>query len=314
MSHEICVGIDVSKAHLDVAILPQERRHRVTNDDAGLAELLQWLPAPGGVLVALEASGGYQITAVAALAAAGFDVVVANPRQVRDYARSRGWLAKTDKIDALVLADFALRNQPEVRPLADEQTRLLQALMARRRQLVEMLTMEKNRLQQAPQALHKQIAQHVKWLQKQLQDLDDELDDQIRKSDLWREKDQLLRSVPGVGDVTARTLLAELPELGHCNNKQIAALVGVAPLNRDSGQFQGRRMIWGGRRSVRCALYMAIVSAIRHNPIIRAYYQRLKQCGKASKVAMVACMRKLLIILNTMLKERCPWQPRLATT
>lgn len=314
MSHQSFVGIDVSKAHLDVAVLPQKRRRRLTNDEAGFDELLAWLGDPAGTLVVLEATGGYQIPAVGALATAGFDVVVANPRQVREHARSRGRLAKTDQLDAEAIADFAQRNQPAVRALPDEQTRLLQALMARRRQLLEMLTMEKNRLQQAPPALAKQIAKHVSWLKKQLQQLDDDLDDQIRRSDLWREQDQLLRSVPGVGDVTSRTLLADLPELGQVSHKQIAALAGVAPLNRDSGQFAGHRTIWGGRATVRTALYMAVVSAIRHNPIIRAFYQRLKQLGKASKVAMVACMRKLLVILNAMLKDRQPWQPHPAKT
>jgi transposase len=212
----------------------------------------------------------------------------------------------------MMIADFAQRNQPDVRPLPDEQTRLLKALMARRRQLLEMLTMEKNRLQQAPRPLVEQIANHISWLDKQLKDLDEDLGDQIRQSDVWREKDDLLRSVPGIGDVTSRTLLAELPELGEVNNKQIAALAGLAPLNRDSGKFQGHRMIWGGRAPVRTALYMAIVSAIRHNPVIRLHYQQLRKRGKKTRVAMVACMRKLLVILNTMLKQRQTWQPRLS--
>lgn len=311
MSHQIFVGIDVSKAHLDVAALPQKRSCRLPNDEAGFDELITWLGNPAGTLVVLEATGGYQAPAVAALATAGFDVVVANPRQVRDYARSRGRLAKTDELDAEAIVDFAERNRPAVRALPDEQTLLLQALMARRRQLKDMLTMEKNRLQQAPKALAKEIAKHVAWLNKQVDRLDNDLDDQIRQSDLWREKDQLLRSVPGVGDVTSRTLLADLPELGRLSNQQIAALVGVAPMNRDSGKFQGQRVIWGGRASVRNALYMAVVSALVHNPIIHAHYHRLKKLGKASKVAMVACMRKLLVIPNTRLKERQPWQPRL---
>lgn len=312
MSHEIFVGVDVSKEYLDVVVLPEQRYCRVTNDDAGFQELIAWLPAPASALIVLEATGGYQMAAVAVLATAGFDVVIANPRQVREHARSRGRLAKTDKIDALAIADFAERNRPAVRPLPDEQTRLLQALVARRRQLTEMLTMEKNRLQQAPQALAQPITKHVRWLEKELKQLDDDLGDQVRRSDVWREKDQLLQSVPGVGDVTSHTLLAELPELGQVNNKQIAALAGLAPLNRDSGRFRGQRIIWGGRAPVRCALYMCIVSAIRHNPIIRDHYRSLRDRGKKPKVAMVACMRKLLVILNTMLRERRPWQPRLA--
>lgn len=314
MSHQIFVGVDVSKSHLDLFILPQKRRCRLGNDDAGFAELVTWLGAPAGTLVVLEATGGYQTPAVVALCAAGFDVVVANPRQVREHARSRGRLAKTDKLDAEAIADFAERNRPAVRPLPDAQTRLLQALMARRRQLVEMKTMEENRQKQAAKLLAEAIAEHVVWLKKEIKQLDDDLDDQIRHSDLWRENDQLLQSVPGVGDVTSRTLMAELPELGHLNSKQIAALAGLAPLNRDSGKLQGYRSIWGGRAEVRNALYMAAVSAIRCNPIIRPYYLHLKSVGKLFKVAIVACMRKLLVILNTMLKENQPWQPRLPQT
>lgn len=311
MSPEVFVGIDVAKAHLDVAVLPQKRRGRFPNNDAGFDELVAWLGDPAGLLIVLEATGGYQTPVVAALGAAGFGIVVANARQVRDHARSTGRLAKTDKLDAEAIAHFAASNKPAIRPLPDEQSRLLQALMARRRQLVEMLTMEKNRLQQAPKALRPPIAKHVRWLKDELKELNNDLDGQVRQSAMWREKDELLRSVPGVGQTTSHTLLAELPELGELNNKQIAALAGVAPLNRDSGKFQGHRTIWGGRAAVRTALYMAIVSAIRHNPIISAYYQRLKQAGKTTKVAMVACMRKLLIILNTMIKERQAWQPRL---
>ena len=314
MSPEVFVGIDVSKAWLDVAVLSQRRCCRVANDQVGWDQLIAWLGEPTGCLVVMEATGGYQAAVAATLEAAGFEVVVANPRHVRDHARSRGQLAKTDKLDAMMIADFAQRNQPPVRPLPDEQTRLLQALMARRRQLLEMLTMEKNRLQQAPPPLVKPITQHIQGLEKQLKDLDEDLGDQIRQSDVWREKDELLRSVPGIGDVTSRTLLADLPELGEVNNKQIAALAGLAPLNRDSGKFQGHRTIWGGRATVRTALYMAIVSAIRHNPLIRLHYQQLKERGKKTKVAMVACMRKLLVILNTMLKEHQTWQPRLPET
>jgi transposase len=311
MSHQVFVGIDVSKAYLDLFVFPQKRRCRVSNDEGGFVEMLAWLGDPADTLVVLEATGGYQTPAVAALSTAGFAVVVANPRQVREHARSRGRLAKTDQLDAEAIADFAQRNRPEPRPLPDEQTRLLQALMARRRQLIEMKTMEENRQQQAPAPLGKAIAQHIRWLQKQLQQLDDDLDDQIRHSDLWRENDQLLRTVPGIGKVTSRTLLAQLPELGHLNNKQITALVGLAPLNRDSGQYQGRRSIWGGRAEVRSALYMAALTAIRCNPTIRRCYQQFRQAGKPCKVAIVACMRKLLVTINAMLKEHRPWQPRL---
>jgi transposase len=314
MSHEVFVGIDVSKTWLDVAVFSPQRSCRVANDQAGWDQLITWLGGPQGCLVVMEATGGYQTAVAAALATAGFDVVVANPRHVRDHARARGLLAKTDKLDAKMIADFAQRQEPAVRALPDEQTRLLQALMARRRQLLEMHTMEKNRLHQAPKALAKQIQKHIRWLEKQLADLDDDLSDQIRNSDIWREKDDILRSAPGVGEVTSRTLLADLPELGQVSGKRIAALVGVAPFNRDSGKFQGHRTIWGGRASVRNALYMATVSAIHYNPVIRPHYQRLRQAGKRAKVAIVACMRKLLVILNTMLKERKHWQPRLQET
>lgn len=314
MSHQIFVGIDVSKSHLDLCILPQKRRCRVRNDDAGFAQLVAWLGDPADTLVVLEATGGYQTPAVVALDTAGFEVVVANPRQVREHARSRGRLAKTDKLDAEAIADFAERNRPAVRPLPDEQTRLLQRLMARRRELTDMITAEENRLKQASDPVTEHIAEHLQWLKLARKKLDNDLDNQIRDNDLWREKDQVLQAVPGIGNVTSRTLLSQLPELGQISNKQVAALVGVAPLNRDSGKFQGHRSIWGGRAEVRTALYMAVVSAIRCNPIIRPYYQHLRDRGKAFKVAMVACVRKLLIILNTMLKDNQPWQPRLKET
>jgi transposase len=314
MSHQVFVGIDVSKDWLDVAKEPSGCQCRVANEQAGLDQLVAWIGDPAGCLVVMEATGGYEMLAAATLSAAGFEVAVANPRQVRQHARSRGQLAKTDKLDAKAIADFAQRNQPVARPLADEQTRLLAALMARRRQLVAMLTMEKNRLQQAPKPLAEPIARHIQFLKTELDQVDDELGDQIRQSDIWREKDEILRSVPGVGEVTSRTLLADLPELGELSNKKIAALAGVAPFNCDSGKFKGQRTIWGGRATVRTALYMAVVSALRFNPVIRLHYQRLKALGKQTKVAMVACMRKLLVILNTMLKERTTWQPKLAQT
>lgn len=314
MSHTIFVGIDVAKAHLDVAVLPEKRTCQVANDDTGFVELINWLGQPQDTLVVLEATGGYQTGAAAALAAAKFGVAVVNPRQVREHAKSRGQLAKTDTLDALILADFAMRNRPEVRPLPDDETRLLQAQVARRRQLRDMLVMETNRLQQAPKELTKNINRHIHWLEKELKKVEDDIDKQIRNSSLWREKDNLLQSVPGVGKVTSHTLIAELPELGKLNNKEIAKLAGVAPLNRDSGKFSGHRIVWGGRAAVRAALYMAVISAVRHNPIIAAFYQRLKARGKASKVALVACMRKLLVILNTMLKEQQVWQPKLPKT
>ncbi len=309
MSYQVFVGIDVSKAHLDVAVLPEPRQRRVSNDERGWADLVAWLGAPADTLVVLEATGGYQNAAAWALQEAGFAVVVMNPRPIRDHARSKNVLAKTDRLDAAILADYAREKRPAVRPLPDAQAQLLGALMDRRRQLLQMLTAEQNRSQQAPAALRREFADHIQWLRKRLKRLDHDLDDQIRQSPLWHETDQILQSVPGVGQVTSHTLLADLPELGQVNGKQIAALVGVAPLNRDSGQFRGHRSIWGGRAQVRSVLYMAAVAATRCNPVIRAFYQRLKQAGKTTKVALVACMRKLLLILNTMLKQRQYWAP-----
>lgn len=314
MSYQRYVGVDVSKQQLDVAVSPNGSRGRFPNDDVGFDQLATWLGDPAGVLVVFEATGGYQTAAVAALAQAGFAVVVVNPRWVRDYARSQGRLAKTDRLDAQLIAEFASKSDLQVRPLRDAQSRLLQELMSRRRQLLEMQTMERNRRHQASPSVAASIEQHLQWLKAELKQLDDELDDQIRQSPMWRAQDKLLRSVPGVGEVTSRTLLAELPELGHLSNRQIAALAGVAPLNRDSGQSVGHRSIWGGRAVVRSALYMAIVSAHRHNPVIARYYAHLRKQGKPFKVAMVACMRKLLIILNTMFKQGQPWQPRMAQT
>lgn len=314
MSHQVFVGIDVSKDYLDLCILPQKRRGRFGNNDAGFAELIAWLGTSDDTLVALEATGSYQTPALVALSEAGFDVVRLNPRQVREHARARGQAAKTDRLDAEIIADYAARNQPPVRPLPDAQTRLLQALMARRRQMREMLTMEENRLNQAAKPLAKSIAKHLSWLQRELKQIDDDLDDQIRHNDVWREQEQLLRTAPGVGEITSRTLLAQLPELGQISNKQIAALVGVAPLNRDSGKFQGRRSVWGGRTEVRNVLYMATLCATYRNPVIGTYYQRLRDAGKPFKVAIVAAMRKLIVILNTMLKDNQPWQSKLEKT
>ncbi|MCY3024458.1 MAG: IS110 family transposase [Planctomycetota bacterium] len=311
MSDQVFVGIDVSKHHLDVAVLPQTRRCRVHNDASGFEQLIAWLGEPAPTLIVLEATGGYQNAAAVALDAAGFDVVIMNPRPVRDHARSKNMLAKTDKLDAAMIADFAQEKKPPVRPLPDEQARLLQELMARRRQLNGMLTMEQNRQQQAPAALAKQIERHIRWLNKALQQLDEDLDDQIHQSPLWHEKDEIMRSIGGIGPVTSRTMLAEMPELGDAdaNAKQITALAGLAPFNRDSGHRRGHRTIWGGRAHVRSVLYMAALSARRCNPVIRAYYERLKQRGKPTKVALVACMRKLLIIMHTLLKRRELWNP-----
>jgi transposase len=242
-----------------------------------------------------------------ALASAELPVVVVNPRQVRDFAKATGQLAKTDRIDALVLARFAEAVRPAVRPLPDELTIELRALIARRRQITEMIVAERNRLSPASKAVRKRIEAHIRWLESELDRADQDLDQSIRQSPIWQENQELLQSVPGIGPVISRTLLAELPELGQLNRKQMAALVGIAPLNRDSGTMRGRRTIWGGRASVRAVLYMAALVASKRNAIIRAFYQRLRTAGKAPKVALVACMRKLLTILNSMIKHKTRW-------
>ena len=310
MKAPVFVGIDVSKAQLDVAVRP-DGRFAVSNDDAGIAQVIERLSAGPPTLVVVEATGGFEMPLAGALAAAGFPVVVVNPRQVRDFAKATGRLAKTDALDAQTLAHFAEVIRPELRPLPDEQTQALAAILARRRQLVEMLTAEKNRLGSAPKPVRKSLRTHIAWLERELSHTDSDLAQAIRESPVWHEKDELLRSTPGVGPVLTTTLLADLPELGRLTGKQIAALVGVAPLNRDSGTFRGKRTVWGGRAQVRGALYMAALVASRFNPVIRAFYQRLCTAGKAKKVALTACMRKLLIILNAMLKHRTPWRAEL---
>jgi transposase len=307
------VGIDVSKAHLDVALRPSGARWQVDNAEAGIALLVQELVELQPTLIVLEATGGYETAAVAALASAGLAVAVINPRQSRDFAKSLGRLAKTDRIDALILARFAEAIQPEPRRLPDEQALQLQAWLVRRRQLLEMLVAEKNRLSVTHKQLRPDVQEHIDYLEKRLKDIDQEIQSSLHNSPVWREKEDLLRSVPGVGRVLAVTLIAELLELGTLNRKQIAALVGVAPFNCDSGQLRGKRAIWGGRASVRTSLYMATLSAIRFNPIIRTFYERLKAAGKPAKVALTACMRKLLTILNAMMHSGKTWQPHLAS-
>lgn len=307
------VGIDVSKATLEVADRPDGTTQQVANDEAGIRALVGELGAASPALVVLEATGGYETAVVAALAAAGVPVVVANPRQVRDFGRATGQLAKTDRIDAQLLALFAERVRPTPRPLTDEFTRALQALLTRRRQLLEMLIAERNRLEHAPRPVQRGITQHIRWLKKQLARVDNDLDDTIESSPVWRAKDDLLQSVPGVGPRMSRTLLGDLPELGTLTRKQIAALVGVAPHARDSGTLRGRRTVWGGRATVRSALYMSALVASRFNPVIRTFYQRLRTAGKPPKVALTACMRKLLIILNAMARTNTHWNARTAT-
>ena len=303
------IGIDVAKADLVVAIRPSGDRWTVANDDGGIRTLLKRLRQHSAALVVLEATGGYERAVVAALAAAQLPVVVANPRQVRDFARATGQLAKTDRIDADTLALFAERVRPEPRALPNEAALALDALLTRRRQVLEMLVAERNRLEHALPAVRRGITQHIRWLERQLHDVDRDLDDRIQGSPVWRAKENLLRSTPGVGPVLSRTLIGELPELGTLPRKQIAALVGVAPLARDSGTLKGKRLVWGGRAPVRAALYMAALVGTRCNPVLRAFYRRLLAAGKPKKVALTACMRKLLTILNAMMRTNTTWRP-----
>lgn len=303
------VGIDVSSGHLDIAVRPTGAVWQSSNDAEGLADLaarLQELTAP---LVALEATGGLEVPVTAALAAAGLPVAVVNPRQVRAFARATGKLAKTDRLDAEVIAHFTEAVRPEPRPLSDELSQELNALVARRRQVVEMVVMETNRKRTARSVVGERIDRHIKMLREELRDIDRDLNDKLRQSPVWLAKHDLLRGVPGVGTTSALGLLATLPELGTLNKRQIAALAGVAPFNWDSGTFRGTRHIWGGRAEARLPLYMATLVATRANPVVRAHYQRLLAAGKAKKLALVACMRKMLIILNAMLKHGTPWQP-----
>lgn len=304
------VGIDVSKATLDVALGSDGDVIQVANDDTGIAELVGRIAKAAPALVVLEATGGYEWLVAAALAGKGIPVAVVNPRQVRDFARATGVLAKTDRIDARVLARFAEAIRPEPRPLPTPEAKALEELLSRRRQIVDMLTMEKNRLGiAASERMQREIKKHIAWLEEALRRANDDIDKAVRASPLWREQEDLLRSVPGIGPVTARTLLAELPELGSLNRKQIAALVGVAPLNRDSGTLHGIRTCWGGRANIRQVLYMAALTAVRRNPVIRRTYLAFKARGKKHKVALVACMHKLLTILTAMVRDRRHWSP-----
>jgi transposase len=313
MQNQVFVGMDVSKAKLDVALRPCDESFSVTNNQRGLATLVKRLQKLSVSRIVLEASGGYEIAAASELAAAGLPVAVVNPRQVRDFARATGRLAKTDAIGARVLAHFAELIQPQARPLPDAQSRELMALVGRRRQVVEMLTAESNRHGRALACVNRAIAAHVRWLRKQLAQLDVALEQAIRHSPLWSEKARLLRSVPGVGSVTVTTLLAHLPELGTLNRRKIAALVGVAPFNHDSGKLRGTRTIWGGRAQVRAVFYMCTLGATRRNPILRIFYVRLLAAGKKPKVALTACMRKFIIMLNAVLRHQTPWTAELAT-
>jgi transposase len=302
------VGIDVAKAHLDVAERPVATPTRLSNDEAGISALVTRLVVETPTLIVLEATGGLEGPVVAALTAAGLAVAVVNPRQVRDFAKAVGHLAKTDALDAQVLAHFAEAIRPTPRPLPEPERQALAALLTRRRQVLAMLVAEQQRLGTAALALRPRIEAHIAWLRQERDDLDQALQHEVRQSPAWRADDDLLQSVPGIGPVVATTLIADLPELGQLDRKQIAALVGVAPFNCESGILRGRRIIWGGRAQVRAALWMGTLVAVQHNPVIRAFYARLLAAGKPKKVALTACMHKLLIILNALLRHRTPWQ------
>ena len=306
------VGIDVSKATLDIACRVNSQIWSCPNDASAFDPLIERLRLLNPALIVTEASGGYETALVAALYAAGLPVVVVNPRQVREFARALGKLAKTDSIDAQVLAHFGEAVKPEVRVQPDQATQELAAVLARRRQLVEMLVAERNRFKTAVTAVKADVQKHITWLERRLDDLDRDLQSRIEQSPIWCERDDLLRTFKGVGRVTTTTLLASLPELGQLDRKKIAALIGLAPYNNDSGPRRGKRHISGGRAAVRATLYMATLSAIRCNPIIGSFYQRLIEAGKIPKVAITACMRKILTILNAMVKHNSPWNPELS--
>ena len=310
---ELFVGIDVSKGDVAVSVHGQDKGWQFHNDAEGFVQLIAALRPLSPTLIVVEATGGYELVMVAELCAAGLPVAVVNPTRVRRFAESLGQLAKTDRIDARIIAHFASVARPPVRTLHSEDEEYLGGLVERRRQIIVMLTAEKNRLYTSPLRLRADVKEHVEWLEGKLKELDDELSDLIRRSPIWREKEALLRSVPGIGPVTAVTLLADLPELGTLNRQKIAALAGVAPFNKDSGVKRGKRRIFGGRASVRRTLYMAALAATKFNPIIRAFYESLIRRGKEKKVALTACMRRLLVILNAMLRKNEAWRYALPT-
>ena len=307
----VFVGIDVSKDTLDVVVKPQNLVFKVPNTEEGHKELCRKLKRLTPALVVLEATGGLELDVAIALSEEGIAVAIVNPRHVRDFAKACGQLAKTDRIDADIICDFAEKIRPEPRPLPSEETRALDALITRRRQLVGMLAVEKNRLASAGKAMKKDVKRHIAFLEKAIERMDRDLRKSIENSPIWRVNDEILQSVPGVGPTCATTLMAQLPELGKLDRKQIAALVGVAPLNRDSGLKKGKRTTWGGRASVRAILYMSTLVATRHNPVIGDFYIRLMSQGKLHKVAMTACMRRLLTMLNAMIRDQSHWQPEM---
>ena len=310
MTHEpVVVGIDVSKQELVIAVHPTGEAWTSATDPEAIDQTVSRIGALHPSLVVMEASGGYEATLAAACTTAGLPVAIVNPRQVRAFAQALGRTAKSDRIDAEVLALFGARVQPPARPMPPAETQALAALIARRRQLLEMLTAERQRLHLAAGGpVARDLRTHIRWLEKRVRDVDQDTTTQIQRSPVWRAQEDLLRSVPGIGPIVARTILAELPELGRLERRTAAALVGVAPYNCDSGQFRGRRMIWGGRASVRRVLYMAAVVASRHNPLLASFYQRLRAAGKPPKVALVAVMRRLITILNAILKHQAPWR------
>jgi len=307
------VGIDVSKSTLDMSSEPAVQSLHVAYDEAGIRQLVKGLKDISPALIVIEATGGLEVRIATELASQGLRVAVINPRQARDFAKATGRLAKTDRVDAAVLAAFARAIRPQVRPLKDADTRALDDLVSRRRQLIDMRVQEGLRLGTAgSKPLQKSLKRHIAWLDKQITEVDDDLNTRLRESEVWLAKDDLLRGIPGVGAVTTLTLLAKCPELGTLNRREIAALTGIAPLANDSGKHRGKRFIWGGRAQVRAVLYMATVSAIRCNTVIKAFAERLKKTGKPPKVVIVACMRKLLTIMNAMLKNNTPWTPNTA--
>lgn len=314
MAAQFFVGIDVSKATLDVCVLPTGESFQVSNDAAGVAELLSRLKPLSPERVVMEATGGYETEAAVTLFLARFKVCVVNPRQVRNFAKADGQFAKTDRIDAGVIAKFGERMLPEVRTLADEALRDLESLVTRQRQVQQMITAEKNRMGTCAKALRPRIQVHIDWMEQEMERIGSDLEEAIEKSPVWQEKVVLYSSAPGIGKKTAQRLVAQLPELGLLDGKQMAALVGAAPFPRDSGVFRGQRRIRGGRASVRCALYMATLTAVRWNPVIKAQFERLRARGKPFKVAMIACLRKLLVILNTMAHTNTAWNPAFAAT
>ena len=307
MSSEAYIGVDVSKDLLDVKVLPSEQAQQFSNDDPGIKKLITFVKKIDPQLIVFESTGGMEMLAVSSLIENHVPVVVINPRQIRDFAKASGRLAKTDSIDADTIARFARDIRPEVRPIKDEHAQLLSALNARRRQIVDMLVAEKNRLSSAPKPNITNIQKHIQYLERALEDINKDINKTIKKSPTWRENDRILQSFKGVGPIVSATLLCDLPELGTLNRKKIATLVGVAPLNCDSGRYRGKRRIKGGRANVRRKLYMAAVASIRHNPAIKNFYNKLIDAGKPPKLVLTACMRKILTILNAMMKNRTYW-------